>query len=150
MKWKFIAAIMAVIVIFGCGGVVEPYVPNGAGTGTYIGFFLTGSGTQTISSVGPAEYAVTVNLGTQEQAKPASSREIHPVALSITGLPAGVTSSFASNNILPTTPGTRVDFSVPVDTFVSPGSYPFSVVGTDGVQTRTQATYTLNIGTGGD
>lgn len=148
MKWKFIAAIMAILVIFGCGGAVEPYVPNGGG-GTYGGFYLTGGGTQTISSVGTVTYTVTVNYGTQQQARP-TSRETRPVALSAVGLPAGVGANFAANNVIPTTPGTPVDFDVTVATFVTPGTYDFSVVGTDGVQTHTQATYTLQIGLGGD
>jgi len=59
------------------------------------------------------------------------------VSLSCTGLPAGATCAFVPASVTPPANGSDTSgLTLSVDAGVAPGSYPFSVVGTNGASTR--------------
>jgi subtilisin-like proprotein convertase family protein len=61
---------------------------------------------------------------------------VDPVALTVSGAPAGVTATFAQTTV---TPGTAaVALTVTATTAVTPGSYPLTVTATTGANVKTQ------------
>lgn len=137
MKIRAILGFIAAVIVLGCGGANVPYVPSGGGTGGGGGvsnFSLTGGSTQTVAPGGTAVFDVFVGTGQTG----GLARSPLAVTLSAVGLPANASASFSLNPVTPTNPETRSVLSVGT-TGVAQGNYPFTVRGTDGVNTRTIA-----------
>jgi len=132
MRLRVFLAGLSIVAMLGCfGGANTPYVPNGTGGGVS-SFGLGGGGTSTISPGGIATFDIFVDVPTLD--RPMSPRA---VTLTAVGLPANATPSFSVNPVSPTRPATRSILSVSTPLAIAPGNYPFTVQGSDGVNTRT-------------
>ncbi len=108
--------------------------PTGLGTPNGLGAFLAGASTpdfslgaspatQTVSAGAGASYSVTVSP---------SGGFSGSVALGASSLPSGATASFS-----PATTTSTSTLTVSTTAAVSPGSYPFTITGTNGALTHT-------------
>jgi subtilisin family serine protease len=121
-------------------------VVTSAGTGSpnkllYIGDMAPPSQDATVT-VAPA--AVAVDPGDTVTATVSTTTAIgdpHPVALSVAGLPAGVTASFSPASV---TSGDESTLTLSAGAAVAPGAYPLTVKGT-GPETARTAALTLTV-----
>lgn len=137
--------LFAALVILGCGGAGEPYVPydgNGGGGGggggnTTFNISVTPE-IQTVDMGDSATYTISVN-----EVNVILGRATKPVTLSVSGLPNDATATFSpSATVNPTPNGTPITLVVQTqqevfaDKPTMPGSYDLVISGTDGVDTR--------------
>ncbi|MCC7435354.1 MAG: hypothetical protein IT363_11775 [Methanoregulaceae archaeon] len=132
MRLRILLAGLSIVAMLGCfGGANAPYVPNGGGGVSSFG--LGGGGTSTISPGGTATFDIFVDEPGGDE-RPLTPRA---VTLTAVGLPANATPSFSVNPVTPTRPASRSILSVSTPLAIAPGTYPFTVQGSDGVNTRT-------------
>lgn len=129
---------LGLALVAGCGGSTLPYVPaaGGGGGGGVSNFSINGGGTQTVNPGGTATFNVGVGFAGQG---PANPRTPLAVSLSTTGLPTHATPSFSPNPVVPNDPPAASVLTVTTNAQVAPGTYNFTISGTDGVNTRTLA-----------
>lgn len=138
MKNKLIYGLIALLVIWGCGGAGAPYVPDFGNT-TGGNFTVLGTGTQTVTQGQTATFNLQIMLGQQVYQ---ADRSPTPVSLTVEGTPANSTESFSENPVVPTDPATDVTLTVVTQATTPPGTYNLTVTGDDG-QLRQSTTFTL-------